>query len=143
VSWNETYQIMVKKLQKKTVYYKKTTECQHLIFWAGSQERVYCHYKTGAESEEFNRWGSLVSEHKCLIKHSKQHGKVNILCHLHIFHMMCCLYETWQKCKRHIMDTAKILISIAFALPWSGVKHVIFFHKAGPKSKYGYGPTID
>jgi len=34
---------MVKKLQNKIVYYKKTVECLHLIFWPGSQGRVYGH----------------------------------------------------------------------------------------------------
>jgi hypothetical protein len=34
---------MVRMLQNKIVYYKKTIECLHVICWAGSQGRVHCH----------------------------------------------------------------------------------------------------
>jgi hypothetical protein len=53
--FSSTYQLIVKKLENKIVYYKETVECRHLIFWPQSQERgpmPYC--KTGAKSEGYN-----------------------------------------------------------------------------------------
>jgi hypothetical protein len=44
--WNNALvrrQLMVKKLENKIVYYKETVECQHLIFWPGSQGSIRCH----------------------------------------------------------------------------------------------------
>jgi uncharacterized membrane protein len=40
----KTCEVTVKKVENKIVYYRETVECQHLIFWAGSQRgRVQCH----------------------------------------------------------------------------------------------------
>jgi hypothetical protein len=37
------FEVTVKKLENKVVYYKETVGSQHLIFWPGSQRRVHCH----------------------------------------------------------------------------------------------------
>jgi hypothetical protein len=41
--FTKTYQLIVKKLENKTVCCKETVECWHLIFWPVSQGRVYYH----------------------------------------------------------------------------------------------------
>jgi hypothetical protein len=38
-----TYEVTVKKVENKIVYYKETVECLHLILWPRSQRRVQCH----------------------------------------------------------------------------------------------------
>jgi hypothetical protein len=43
VLFNKAYQVIVKKMENKIVYYKETIECQHVIFWLVSQASVHCH----------------------------------------------------------------------------------------------------
>jgi len=42
-SFYETYEVTAKNAKNKTVYCKQTVECQHLILWPGSQNKVHCH----------------------------------------------------------------------------------------------------
>jgi hypothetical protein len=42
-SFYKTYEIIVKKVENKTVYYEETVECRHLIFWPENQRRIHCH----------------------------------------------------------------------------------------------------
>jgi hypothetical protein len=39
----ETYEVTVKKVENKIVYYKETVERRYLIFWPGNQRRVHRH----------------------------------------------------------------------------------------------------
>jgi hypothetical protein len=44
---------------KLCVYSKETTKCRHLIFWPGSQRRVFCHT---TKSDSNNQPGPLASD---------------------------------------------------------------------------------
>jgi hypothetical protein len=50
-----TYKVTVKKVGNTVVYYNKTVECLHLIFWPRSQRRVHCH----TAKLEPNRWVTI------------------------------------------------------------------------------------
>jgi hypothetical protein len=67
VRLNKAYQVIVKKLENKNLYNKEIFECQHLIFWPGSQGRVHCH-TTKLEPN----WRVSVDEVPLLVK-SKSH----------------------------------------------------------------------
>jgi hypothetical protein len=40
------YEVMVKKVENKTVCSKQMVECPHLTLWPLNQRRVYCHTAT-------------------------------------------------------------------------------------------------
>jgi hypothetical protein len=56
------YEVTVKKAENKTTFSKETVECLHLIFWPGGRRMSLPHCKVGAESEDNNRLGPLVSQ---------------------------------------------------------------------------------
>jgi hypothetical protein len=59
----DTYEVTMKKMENKIVYYKETVECQHLIFWPGSQRRVHCH----TAKTELN-WRATIDRVPSLVK---------------------------------------------------------------------------
>jgi hypothetical protein len=42
-SFYKIYEVTVKKVENKTVFFKGTVQNRHLILWPGSQRRVHCH----------------------------------------------------------------------------------------------------